>query len=311
MCFHPIGYSSNWAQRYLYPNLNSCPFFGLIQLPACMQFCIFEADAFPDVRQSIPICFLNKYAKIYNHPNIYKYIDRERRYQYNSCHNIFLLFLELVMKILLADDHALFREGISHALRRLDEDIDIVEAGNFPEALSAAHDNPDIRLALLDLNMPGSHGPASVELLHNRYPDISIVVISGSEEPNDIKKVMKSGAMGFVPKHSSSKTMLVAIRMVLEGEIYLPSQLIDWAPPTSKDRGTCHEQAIKHGLTERQIEVLQQVANGLSNKGIALALNLTDGTVKVHIATIFQTLGVNNRVEAIKAGKRLGLISDI
>ena len=217
------------------------------------------------------------------------------------------------MKILLADDHALFREGMHHVLRQLDGQIDILDAGSFHEALDLARNNPDLDLALLDLKMPGSDGAASVKRFHAHHPDVLIVVISGADQRDDIVGVMNSGASGFISKASNSKEMIRALCMVLEGGTYLPPQLLQQAV-ASLDNGRRdgrNWRTNKLGLTPRQLEMLQYLDKGLPNKDIAEASGLAEGTVKVHVAALFQALRVNNRVEAVQTGRSLGLLADM
>jgi DNA-binding NarL/FixJ family response regulator len=216
------------------------------------------------------------------------------------------------MKMLLADDHALFREGMHYVLCQLDGQIDILDAGNFSEALNIAGNNSDLDLALLDLKMPDSDGVASVNLFHSRYPGIPIVVVSGTERRGDIESAMNSGALGFISKASTSKDMVQALRMVLDGGICLPPQLLRQAV-ASIDEGWWdgrHQRTNEFDLTARQEEVLKHLAQNLSNKDIAIATGLAEGTVKVHVAAIFQVLRVNNRTEAAHAARRLGLVAD-
>lgn len=216
------------------------------------------------------------------------------------------------MKILLVDDHALFREGMRHIVSQLGEQVDILDAGNFSDALNIAENNPDLDLVLLDLKMPGSEGVASVNLFHTRYPGVPVVVISGTDRRGDIESVMQSGAVGFVSKASNSKDMLQALRTVLGGGIYLPPQLLQQALSGVEEirRDGRSWRVNKSGLTARQIEVLQHLVRGLSNKDIALAVGLAEGTVKVHVAAIFQALRVNNRNEAAHAARDLGLVTE-
>jgi DNA-binding NarL/FixJ family response regulator len=213
------------------------------------------------------------------------------------------------MKILLVDDHALFRDGMRYVLRKLDEQVDILDAGNFPDALDAARDNPDLDLVLLDLHLPGSEGAPSVKLFHTSYPDVPVVVVSGTDQRDDIEKVMNSGAMGFISKMSSGQDMIHALRLVLDGGVYLPPQLLQHAlGQVREDKRSWRTN--EYGLTVRQMEVLQQLAMGLSNKDIGLAIGLAEGTVKIHVAAIFQVLRVNKRMDAVQAAQRMGLLAD-
>jgi DNA-binding NarL/FixJ family response regulator len=211
------------------------------------------------------------------------------------------------LKILLVDDHVLFRDGMQYILRKLDEQVEVLNAGNFTDALNTARDNPDIDIVLLDLNIPDSEGAPSVKLFSTSYPNIPVVVMSDSDLRDDIVTVMKSGAMGFVSKMSPEQDMIHALRLVLDGGIYLPLQLFQPAmeqAPLSKRSW----RANKYGLTVRQTEVLQQLAMGLTNKEIGLALGLAEGTVKIHVAAIFQSLRVKKRIDAVRTAQRMGLL---
>lgn len=213
------------------------------------------------------------------------------------------------MKILLADDHALFRDGMRYVLRELGAQVEILDAGNFPDALSAARDNPGLDLALLDLDMPGSEGAFSVGEFCACYPDIPVVVISGTEQREDIERVIAGGAMGFVSKASSMREMVYALHQVLDGNVCWPPQLllnVEGQDRKSK-RGL---RANKAGLTMRQIEVLQHLAMGLSNRDIGQSIGMAEGTVKVHVAAIFQALRVNRRLAAVQAAQSIGLLAD-
>ena len=220
----------------------------------------------------------------------------------------------MAMTILLADDHALFRDGIRYVLQQLDETVDILDAASFSEALKKAEQHEQVDLVLLDLNMPGGDGVRSIRAFHLRYPEIPLVVVSGSEERDDIERVMEFGAMGYISKMSSGKMMLSALRMVLEGGVYVPPQLLqqtvaameNGSVPAADRRSS---RSREFGLTLRQMEVLRHLADGLSNKDISKEMKLAEGTVKIHVASLFQALHVNSRLEAVRVGQRLGMLS--
>jgi DNA-binding NarL/FixJ family response regulator len=218
------------------------------------------------------------------------------------------------IKVLLVDDHALFRDGMRYVLQQLADEVEILDTGNFNEALQLVQNHPDIDLALLDLNMPDSEGVPSLQHFHQRFPDIPLVVVSGSEQRDDIEDVMNLGAMGFISKMSASKVMLSALQMVLDGGVYVPPQLLQHAV-AKLDAGQAlsdkrSQRANKFGLTPRQSEVLQLMGAGLSNKDISRQLDLAEGTVKIHIAAIYQALHVGTRLDAVNAARRLGFIAD-
>ncbi|MEW6562879.1 MAG: response regulator transcription factor [Pseudomonadota bacterium] len=216
------------------------------------------------------------------------------------------------MQILLADDHALFRDGMSYVLQQLGENVEVLNAANFGDAKKLAQEQRDIRLVLLDLNMPGSEGVQSVRYFHQSFPDIPLVVVSGSEQREDIEKVMEYGAMGFISKMSSGKTMLNALRLVLDGGIYLPPQLLQQSVPKLEPNRVDKrsQNTNKYGLTGRQMEALHYLAQGMSNKEISKHMGLAEGTVKIHIAAIYQVLHVGSRMEAVRAAERLGLLEN-
>jgi DNA-binding NarL/FixJ family response regulator len=215
------------------------------------------------------------------------------------------------MKILIADDHALFRDGMRYVLQQLGDEVEIIEAANFPEALRRMEVNPKFDLVLMDLSMPGSEGAASVRQFHHRYPDAVIVVISGLDHREEIERVMESGAVGFISKSTPSKVMLNALRLVLEGGIYLPPQLLQVALPHDQSLSTpvgSRRQTNAHGLSSRQNEALTLLGQGLSNKEIAEIMGLAEGTVKIHIAAVYQVLHISSRFEAMRVAERMGLV---
>ena len=217
------------------------------------------------------------------------------------------------LQVLMADDHALFRDGMRYVLQQLSDQVDILCAGDFAETLRQAETNPGIDLALIDLNMPGSDGVASIRTFHQRFPGIPLVVVSGSEQRAEIEWVMEYGAMGFISKMSSGKEMVNALRIVLNGDIYFPQQLLPQpgggatAHALMEDKSSLHTN--KHGLTKRQMEALQHLAEGLSNKEIAQKMNLAEGTIKVHVAAAYQVLQVSSRLDAVRRAQKMGLIS--
>ncbi|MCX7193689.1 MAG: response regulator transcription factor [Proteobacteria bacterium] len=210
------------------------------------------------------------------------------------------------MKILLADDHALFRDGMRYVLQQLSGMLDILETDNFQDCLKIAGQHPDLDLVLLDLHMPGSDGPKSVSYFHQRYPQLPVVVVSGEEALANMEKAMNYGAAGFISKSSSAQTMLDALKLVLSGGVYLPPEILRQPVAEAADKRSLHTNG--YGLTPRQMEVLQHLCAGMSNKEIASHIHLAEGTVKIHVAAVYQTLKVNSRLEAVRAAEHLGLV---
>ena len=214
------------------------------------------------------------------------------------------------MKILLADDHPLMREGVCHVLAQLSKHVEIVEAHDYPTLFSQAEHHPDLDMALVDLNMPGLTGVQGVVEFRTRFPEIPLVVLSASESHSDIKRVLDAGALGFITKASPPAVMVSALQLVLAGGIYVPSLMVE---PDSGLHGqdAAAFGALRHsGLTTRQMEVLRLLVQGNQNKVIARALDLSEGTVKIHVAAIFRALNVNNRTEAVLAAQHLGIDLD-
>lgn len=219
------------------------------------------------------------------------------------------------MRILLVDDHALFREGMSHVLKNMPEAPEVIEAGSADEGLFLAQEKKPLDLVLLDLHLPETDGFTVLARLHHSYADLSVIVLSASEDFLDAKKSLDLGAMGYIPKSATSQIMLGAIRLVLSGGIYLPPLLLSqWhnstkAPllgPQQPKEGTADSESI----TARQHDVLRLLAVGKSNKEIARDLGMAEGTVKIHITAIFRALAVVNRTQAVLTAKKMGLVDN-
>jgi DNA-binding NarL/FixJ family response regulator len=224
----------------------------------------------------------------------------------------------LAMKILLADDHALIRSGLRGELAELDTAIDFVEAWDAVTLQQIFDTHPDIDLALVDLNMPGMSGARTIDGLRMAHPTVPLILLSGVDGGAEAQAALRAGAAGFIPKSANSKVMLQAIRLVLAGGQYLPPQLMSMleppgsgsaATPTDRIGLSESERRTNSGrldlLSPRQREVFALLAKGLSNKSIARQLNVTEGTIKSHVATIFDVLNVHNRVSAVAEARRL------
>ena len=213
------------------------------------------------------------------------------------------------MKLILADDHTLFRNGLALLLNAQCAGCEIWEGESLDAALAEAQAHPDVDVALLDLNMPGMAGVQGIRRFVELHPTLPLVILTGADEPQQIQEVISAGATGFIPKSSTPAVMLSAIQLVLAGGTYLPPQMLasasDAAPIPANS--TVREQA-KTQLTERQLQVLRQLAAGKPNKAICRELNIEEGTVKAHIATIFRVLDVANRTEAASVARTIGLL---
>jgi len=206
------------------------------------------------------------------------------------------------MKILLADDHPLFREGVKPVLLKLDRRVTLIEAHDYPSAFAAMHRAREVDLALLDLFMPGMSGLEGVSRFRAAFPDIPVVVLSASEQTEDIKKLLAAGALGYITKASPSDVILSALQQVLAGTVYVPPSLQEFTNDAEAPA------AVQSGaLTCRQLQVMREMAKGRSNRQIGETLQVTEGTVKLHVAAIFRLLKVNNRTEAVLVIQKMGL----
>jgi DNA-binding NarL/FixJ family response regulator len=202
------------------------------------------------------------------------------------------------MKIVVCDDHSIFRAGLIAALRDLPGEVELEEAANADAALSAV-DAGDVTLVLLDLQMPGMDGWGALRRLRSNHPSVAVVIVSASEDGGDIRAALAAGAAGFIPKSTTAPLLRAALEVVFSGGVYIPPQLIDLDDDVAAHvdaRERRRERAAQ--LTPRQQEVLVLMSRGLSNREIAEILGIAAGTVKTHVAALFEILDVSNRTEA-------------
>lgn len=200
------------------------------------------------------------------------------------------------MRILIIEDHALVREGLLLALRALGTPEDPAEctgARDAEEATQLLADNDDFDLLLLDLMLPGTGGNAFLGVVRKRHPHIPVVVLSAQDDPDTIAKSLRLGAARFVSKASPTAVLLKALREVLAGQ-----------PPTLEDDRIARRRkprtvAERYDLTKAQARVLELLAEGKTNREIAELLEVTEGTVKIHVSAIFKALNVSNRSQAL------------
>jgi DNA-binding NarL/FixJ family response regulator len=214
------------------------------------------------------------------------------------------------MHILLVDDHTLFREALLHVLNQLDEKVFVLEASDTLEATQIISQTRNLDLVLLDIDLPGIDGLTALPELRELAPSVPIVVLSGSEDALDVQRALDNGSVGYIPKSCSSHEMLTALRIILQGDIFVPPRLMSklgkHLPVIDESRRNSNSQSL---LTTRQIEVLKLMADGLPNKSIARTLNLAEGTVKLHVSAIINALNAKNRTHAVTEALRLGITS--
>ena len=202
------------------------------------------------------------------------------------------------VKLLIVDDHPLFRDGLAALLRQADDATVLLQASSTEDALGMV-DEQVIDAVFMDLMMPGLSGEAAVREFARRHPDVPLIVLSSSESASDVRRVLNAGARGYIPKSATAQTVVSALKLVLSGNTYVPPLLI--AAAAEPANGPSHDGARSLAqLTERQVDVLRHLKDGLSNKEISAHLGIAEKTVKVHIAAIFKTLNVVNRTQAAK-----------
>jgi two-component system, NarL family, nitrate/nitrite response regulator NarL len=205
------------------------------------------------------------------------------------------------MRLLLADDHPLFADALRALVER---ELPAAELQVVAD-IAAAHDalaRTSFDLAILDLHMPGSNGFDGIERTLRRFPDTKVVVISGLARAADVARAVELGARGFFPKTLPVEVLAAALRVVISGGTYVPT---DYAQPPAA-RAASADAPPGGAFTPREQEVLRRLVTGRSNKEIGRELGLQEITVKLHVRNIFRKLGVRNRVEATNAAARLG-----
>ena len=212
------------------------------------------------------------------------------------------------MKILLVDDHALFRAGLRMLLAPLQERLQVIECGSGGEAVVHAAAHSDIRLCLLDLALRGEDGMETIATLREVHAGLVIVIVSADESPATVYRALDAGVMGYIPKSVSVDVMTQALKLVLAGGIYLPPSLIEARRPTPSS--PVFELKPDMALTLRQYQVLQCLLRGWPNKLISRHLSLSENTVKTHLSAIYRTLGVTTRSQAVIMASRLGIRPD-
>ena len=205
-------------------------------------------------------------------------------------------------RLVIADDHPLFRGALREAVSGLFADPDIAEAGSFDEVVGLIDRGGDVDLVLLDLAMPGVRGFSGLMYLRAQYPSVPVVIVSANDDPAVIRRCMDFGASGFIPKTLAVESIRAAIGRVLEGGVWTP-------PDIDLERGADEEiarlMARLATLTPQQVRVLMMLSEGLLNKQIAYALGVSEATVKAHVSAILQKLGVESRTQAVIAAARI------
>ena len=209
------------------------------------------------------------------------------------------------MKILVVDDHALVREGLCQVLKGLDptEPTEVMQAPNCAQAFALTLAHPDLDLVLLDYHLPDMNGLAALAIFGKNHPELPVVMLSGSANPSIVQQALAQGAAGFVTKSGLSDELLYALRRVLSGEIYHPADLT--AFPGFEAASSANQQRAPV-FSQRQLEVLQLLLDGCTNREIGARLFVGDETIKTHVTTIMRAFNAKTRTQAANEAVRWG-----
>ena len=210
------------------------------------------------------------------------------------------------MKILIADDHELFLKGLEFILEQNIQNAEIKTAQSYTDIFNILNTTKDFDLVITDLAMPGANWLTAINNIHTTLPDTPIIIISAVFDKELLQQTLDIGVSGYIPKTASNTLMISAINLVLAGGMYIPHELLystknqtfstekqkEYITPLKNLEKIIKKEDNKElkGLTDRQIDIVKCIAEGLSNKQIAYKLNLTEGTVKVHITIILLIL---------------------
>ena len=205
-------------------------------------------------------------------------------------------------RLVIADDHPLFRGALRAAVSALLPNAEITEAGTFDEVVNLLERGTEVDLVLLDLAMPGARGFSGLMYLRAQYPGVPVAVVSANDDPAAIRRCMQIGASGFIPKTLGIDGMRTAISKILGGGVWTPPD-VDLAQ--AADVETADLMARMATLTPQQVRVLMMLSEGLLNKQIAYQLGVSEATVKAHVSAILQKLGVESRTQAVIAAAKI------
>ena len=205
-------------------------------------------------------------------------------------------------RLLIADDHPLFRGALREAVSGLLQKVEIAEAGTFEEVVEALERGGEVDLVLLDLSMPGARGFSGLMYLRAQYPGVPVAIVSANDDPAAIRRCMQLGASGFIPKTLSVDGMRAGVSKILDGGVWTPPD-IDLSG--GSDAETAELMGRMATLTPQQVRVLMMLSEGLLNKQIAYQLGVSEATVKAHVSAILQKLGVESRTQAVIAAAKI------
>lgn len=205
-------------------------------------------------------------------------------------------------RIIIVDDHLLFRDALNNSLTHAFGDITTRQCGSLAELIELLKDDSDVDLLLLDLNMPGVQGFSGLLFLRAQYPSIPVLIVSATGDPATISRALNFGASGFVPKSRPIEEIRSAVQAVVDGDIWIPPDIDLTSAQSSEEEQLVEKLA---SLTPQQVRALVMLGDGLLNKQIAFELGVSEATIKAHVSAILQKLNADSRTQAVIAIKRL------
>lgn len=204
------------------------------------------------------------------------------------------------MRVILADDHVMIRDGLRPFVEKLDQNVTVLDAGSFAEVLAHLERGEPVELVILDLKMPGMNGFQGLTAVKQGYPQSKCVILSAVADRDHVLESIRLGADGFIPKSLSGAAMVSALQLILSGERFIPAMLVDY---TSRHTNSAMEKLPEEliaRLTPRERDILRLLREGLPNKVIASRLDVSEVTVKSHLGNVFRKLQVQNRLQAMR-----------
>ncbi len=205
--------------------------------------------------------------------------------------------------LLVADDHPLFRDALLAVVSAGLADTQLLEADSLAAALQCVENNDGLDLLLLDLSLPDTEGLEGLKILRDTCPWLPVAIVSALQERQLVLDAIALGAVGYIPKSTPREQLLAAITQILQGQLYLPADIMRRPPPrvlpSTTTESADHPQNRLPRLTDKQLDVLSCMSQGMSNKQIARELAIAETTVKTHVSAILRKLGASSRVHAI------------
>ena len=212
------------------------------------------------------------------------------------------------MKILIADDHALFRDGLSLNIERLEPQAVIFQAGSFSQVMKILNDEKKFDLIIIDLDMPDMNWETALQDIMDKRGNARVAIISATEDVRIIRKAMEKGISGYIPKRADTKVLPGALKLIMDGGTYLPPSILENNGVNGINIASISRSRNGKTLTNRQSQVLELVAQGMSNKQIAYEMGVSEATVKLHINALLRAVGATNRTQAVVIAQRMGII---